>query len=132
MGEEERTGSEALFGIFPHLPPPKILRLVPPSVDSAQAENRFPIGQTRTVDARTLEREMQLIGQHFGVLTVLRRLDTRSKNRWICKCLCGNPETRPKRLEDLFAQPKSCSFTCPLVRPLPHRTAWIPPWRIQK
>ena len=44
-----------------------------------------------------------LIGQKFGMLTVVGRADNDGKRVcWICKCDCGNPIPRVVRAQNLL------------------------------
>lgn len=41
-------------------------------------------------NAQAEDKTIDMVGRTFGMLTVLRRVRTESRNQWLCRCECGN------------------------------------------
>jgi hypothetical protein len=99
---DEDVSSSALFGHFPHLPPPRCARIEP------WAPPKF------APEGRVLIPDSDVLGLEHGLLTALRRV-TSAKGRKgfvLCRCRCGKLAEYPAdRLVNGLA--RSCGYGCP-------------------
>lgn len=91
VSEVERTDYTRRFWCTCDCGNPDPVKVTMPNLRNGHTTSCGCVQKKRTSAANTSD----LTGRKFGRLTVLRRSETKSKNRrqvdWICRCDCGNP-----------------------------------------